>query len=149
MIFFRHKLTRCLLKLSLSLAPLISHSKSIPELKGEVLSVSQARKKWGEKPFSENAFRKAHDLHEKAQLAVSALRNQVLRGKRFTEVREALGAPDGYYFSDYVPAYIIHEGASTAGSKGEVWQLVFILDKERKVEHVTIHKNCCYPTSLK
>jgi len=57
-------------------------------------------------------------------------------------VREALGVPDGYFFSDTILAYQIQKYSS---NKKESWQLIFVPDETGlKVKEVKIHKKCCY-----
>lgn len=56
------------------------------------------------------------------------------------EVRQHLGAPDGLYFSDVFPAYMIHRGR---GATEDSWQIVFLLTNDRRVEDIVVHKNCC------
>lgn len=68
------------------------------------------------------------------------MRTNPFKGKSYKEVKAALGPSDGYYFSDYYPAYLIQEG--WADGK-DTWQVVFMLDKNRNVEDVILHKNCC------
>ena len=59
------------------------------------------------------------------------------RGMKTPEVRAELGDPDGFYFRDSFPAYIIDEGTQ------EGFQIVFLLNNQFKVSNVIVHKNCC------
>ncbi len=57
-----------------------------------------------------------------------------------SEVREKLGKFDGHYFSESFPTYLIQ----TANKKGEEsWQIVFLIDAEKKTKEIIVHKNCC------
>ena len=74
-------------------------------------------------------------------MAYSLIKSEKYLGKSVSEIRQELGDPDGYYFSDTYPAYIITD----AVNKGvDVWQIVFLIDKNRKISEVVVHKNCCY-----
>jgi len=73
-------------------------------------------------------------------MAYSLTQKNPYIGKPITAVRDSLGGPDGYYFSDIYPAYIINEPKN----KGDdVWQIVFLIDKTRNISEVIVHKNCC------
>ncbi len=61
-------------------------------------------------------------------------------GRFVTDIRNDFGTPDGFYFSDVFPAYLIQR-AETRDQ--EAWQIVFLLDSDRKVKKVILHKNCC------
>jgi len=84
---------------------------------------------------------KTGDEKVRASMAYSILKNQkALRGKFVVDLRNDFGRPDGFYFSDVFPAYMIQRGH---GDQDESWQLVFLPNKERKVEDIIVHKNCC------
>ena len=108
--------------------------------RGETMSAQQGAKKWGTHPFEKEKF-KTGDDHSRATMASSLLQNQKnFVGKRPSEIREELGNPDGFYFSDMFPAYFIERGQKEGEDS---WQLVFLLDRNEKVAEIIIHKNCC------
>lgn len=76
-------------------------------IKGKILSVTEAKKKWGAEAFDATRFRDAKALVERARMAASAVETKAFVGRPYFEVKEALGPVDGYYGSDYFPAYIL------------------------------------------
>lgn len=68
------------------------------------------------------------------------MRKNEFEGMFVTDVREKLGTPTGYYFSDTFTAYLIQRAEMR---KEEAWQIVFLLNQDRKVTDVIVHKNCC------
>lgn len=108
--------------------------------RGEEMSLSRIEKKWGQGNFSAEKF-KIGDKQARANMAYSLIKHKKYIGKNILEIREDLGDFDGYYFSDVYPAYLINEPVT----KGDdVWQIVFLLDKNKLVSSVIVHKNCCY-----
>lgn len=72
-------------------------------------------------------------------MAYSILRNEKKYiGKSVIDIHKEFGQPDGFYFSDIIPAYLI-QIAKTKNE--EAWQIVFLLDHNRKVTKVIVHKN--------
>jgi hypothetical protein len=62
-------------------------------------------------------------------------------------VRQELGEPDSYFFSDTIYAYKI---MTFPGENKENWHLVFIRDEKlENVKEVKIHKKCCYKLPFK
>ncbi len=74
-------------------------------------------------------------------MAQSILKNKnKFVGKPIQDIHAEFGRHDGFYFSDWIPAYIIQD----AKKKGDdVWQIVFTPDKHKKVSDIIVHKNCC------
>ena len=108
--------------------------------RGATLSEAEVAKRWGTSELNTNKF-KTGDEKVRASMAYSILKNQkALRGKFVVDLRNDFGRPDGFYFSDVFPAYMIQRGQ---GDQDESWQLVFLPNKERKVEDIIVHKNCC------
>lgn len=106
--------------------------------RGETLSQERVGARWGQSLFLVEKFRSASES-ERAKMAASLLKNQSqFIGKDPTEIRKKLGDPDGFYFSDLFPAYIIQ---SAHTSKEEAWQIVFLLDTKEKVSEIVVHKN--------
>jgi hypothetical protein len=106
---------------------------------GETMSITEAKKKWGNEVFDPKQF-KSGNIDVRAKMAASLAADKRYIGKSPLNIREDLGDPDGYYFSDVFPAYLIQEGKN---NKEESWQIVFLLDRGRKIEKTIIHKNCC------
>lgn len=108
--------------------------------RGKTLSAQEVAQKWGVGEFDTTKF-KTGDEKVRASMAYSAIiKKKDFVGKLVTDIRQQLGAPDGYYFSDVFPAYMIYRGQ---GEKEDSWQLVFLLSNERRVSDVIVHKNCC------
>jgi hypothetical protein len=108
--------------------------------KGDLMSETRVAQKWGKSPLDIKVFKSANE-GQRAKMAFSLLNQQKeFKGKHVSEIREIFGNPDGFYFSDVFPAYLI-QTAST--NKEESWQIVFMLNTERRVEKIIVHKNCC------
>jgi hypothetical protein len=108
--------------------------------RGKTMSVSEAEKRWGAIPFDAAKFKDA-DLKTRASMAASLKKKeQDFKGKNVEEIRKELGPTSGFYFSDVYPTYLIQTGKT---NKEETWQIVFLLNKERRAESIIIHKNCC------
>lgn len=106
----------------------------------EFMKPSQAEKKWGIKPLDKNVFR-VGDHSKREPMAVDIIKKNLYVGKPMKLVREELGDPDSYFFSDTIFAYKI---MPFPGENKENWHLVFIPDENlEKVKEVKIHKKCC------
>ena len=108
----------------------------------EYLSTYEVCRRWGERPLDIAAFRAAEgDESTRAAMACSLLRTQDdYVGMHRLEIRPLFGDPDGYYYTELQPAYLIE----TAKSMDEnSWQIVFLIDRDDKVRKVVVHKNCC------
>jgi hypothetical protein len=109
----------------------------------EFMSVYDAEKKWGKTAFEAEKFKKGNE-GIRASMAVSLITSKRFVGKPLRSVEAELGAPTGYYVNDGIPTYIITP-EQPKGKRTDVWQLVFLPDKDWKnVDEVKIHKNCCY-----
>lgn len=108
--------------------------------RGEVMSVEMVGQKWGKTPFETKVFKNG-DEKQRAQMAYSLLNHQnQFVGKDRLEIRSELGDPDGFYFSEMFPAYMIETATSREQNS---WQIVFLLDRDEKVSQIIVHKNCC------
>ncbi len=108
--------------------------------RGQVLSADDVGKKWGTSELKIDEFKKGNEKI-RASMAHSLVKRQKdFVGTFVTEIRKKFGDPDGFYFSDVFPAYMIHRGKT---NQEESWQIVFLLNNDRKVEKVIVHKNCC------
>lgn len=104
-----------------------------------------AEKKWGSVALDKNIFHSG-DLNQRAAMAVDVLKRNLYVGKEMKLVRQELGDPDSYFFSDTIYAYKI---MPFPGDGKENWHLVFIPDENlEKVKEVKIHKKCCYKSPL-
>lgn len=106
---------------------------------GKTLSASEVKKRWGNEPMDMQRF-KDGDETLKAKMAFSILSNESLIGKSSAFIRKNFGDPDGFYFIDAYPAYIIQTGQNRFE---ETWQIVFKLNSKREVRGIIVHKNCC------
>lgn len=111
-----------------------------PFFGGKTMKKAEVQKKWGAEKLDLEKF-KIGEREIKAKMAFSIITDKSLIGKSIDFIREKFGAPDGYYFIDIYPAYIIQEGTN---SKEETWQIVFKLNEKYEVREVIVHKNCCY-----
>ena len=110
----------------------------------DFMSTTKAKEKWGTKTFDKNLFRTG-DPSKRASMAVDIISRSYYVGKPRKMVREELGDPDSYFFSDTIYAYKI---IPFPGAGKENWHLVFIPDdKLEKIKEVKIHKKCCYADS--
>lgn len=111
-----------------------------PFFGGKTMKKDEVQKKWGSEKLDFEKF-KTGDRETKAKMAFSILSDKTIVGKSIDFIREKFGPPDGYYFIDIYPAYIIQEGTN---SKEETWQIVFKLNEKYEVREIIVHKNCCY-----
>ena len=103
----------------------------------------EAKKKWGTVAFDAKSFKKSSEK-TKGAMAAQAIEKGAFVGHDMLKVRDQMGDPDSYFFSDTIYAYMI---TSPAKPGQEAWQLVFIPDEKlEKVADVKIHKKCCYET---
>ena len=103
------------------------------------MSADQAKIKFGSRIFDAQKFKLA-DKKTRGQMAADLVQKKFFVGKPLQMVRDLLGQPDGYFENKGIPAYLISEQTS-----GDVWQLIFLPDKDwKKVDEVKINKNCCY-----
>ncbi|MFN8943023.1 MAG: hypothetical protein ACK5WZ_00200 [Pseudobdellovibrionaceae bacterium] len=101
----------------------------------------QAEKKWGIKSLEKDVFRKG-DHAKRQSMAVDIVKKNLYVDKPMKLVRQELGDPDSYFFSDTIYAYKI---MPFPGENKESWHLIFIPDENlEKVKEVKIHKKCCY-----
>ena len=106
------------------------------------ISFKDAKEKWGLQKFESEKFKTlgATPL-ARAPMAVDLLQSQSLKKKKLDEIRQLLGNPDGYLFSEAILAYKIQ---TQKDAPNESWQLVFIPDENLKVvKEIKIHKRCC------
>lgn len=109
--------------------------------KGDFIKVSDAEKKW-ESLKLDVKVTKSGDLTKRAPMAVDIVKKQLYTGNSRKTVRNELGDPDSYFFSDTIYAYKIMPFPDEGK---EIWHLVFIPDdKLENVKEVKIHKKCCY-----
>jgi len=79
-------------------------------------------------------------------MTVDIVKRNLYVGKSMKLVRQELGDPDSYFFSDTIYAYKL---MPFPGAEKENWHLVFIPDEKlEKVKEVKIHKKCCYQSPL-
>lgn len=108
--------------------------------RGKTMSLQDVKEKWGHEAFDAKKF-KDGNFQTKSKMSYSLLKNEKYWiGKDVDEVRNSLGTPNGFYFLDIHPAYIIQEGQTR---KDETWQIVFLLDNHYKVKKMFMHLNCC------
>lgn len=111
-------------------------------LRSEFISATRAEKKWGIEKFNSKKF-KISTNKNRAAMAVYILKHQLLKGKNIvTDIRELLGEPDSYFFTDSFIGYTIQE---RTGNKKNSWQLVFFHSGNGpEVMKIKINKQCCY-----
>lgn len=109
---------------------------SYAKINSKTMSYDEASKRWGSVEFKSVDFKNG-SITTKAKMAASILKNTPFKNKSVTDVWAALGRHDGYYQNDVVPAYIIDD------KENDVWQVVFLVDSDRNITDVIIHKNCC------
>ncbi len=107
----------------------------------EYMSLEKIKQKWGQTLFVAKKFKVASE-NEKAKMTYSLINSKNYIGKPITNVFTDLGRSTGYFFSESVPAYIIGD---TNEKPDELWQIVFLLDKDSKtIADVRVQKKCCY-----
>ena len=109
----------------------------------EFMSLKEVCRRWGERPLDEAKFKAAVDNRSaRAETACSLLKNQKkYKGKSIDQIKEIFGPPDGWFFNEAFSAYVINK----AEKKGDdVWQILFLIDRHRKISKIVVHKNCCY-----
>jgi hypothetical protein len=106
---------------------------------GKTLSANEVKKKWGAKSYDVKKFRTG-DLATKSKMAFSLMKDKNLIGKSYAEIIETFGQPEGFYFIDTYPAYIIQRGKDRSE---DTWQLVFKIGDGYKVREIIMHRNCC------
>lgn len=100
------------------------------------LSAQDASSRWGTQTFVADKFRTG-DYNIRAQMASDIVKKNLFAGKSIRAVWATLGSHDGHFKNDVVPAYILNE------NENDIWQLVFLVDMDRKVTKAVIYKNCC------
>lgn len=111
----------------------------------DFMTVKDAEAKWGVKKLDKKLFREG-DPAKRASMAVYIVKQKMYIGKDMLLVRQELGDPNSYFFSDTIYAY---KFMPFPGKGKENWHLVFIPDdKLEKVKEVKIHKKCCYKSLL-
>ena len=111
-------------------------------LSPDYLSVSEVCRRWGEQPLDISVFRSSEeDTSTRAAMACALLRDQDdYIGWHQLEIRALFGNHTGYYVTEVVPTYLIEAGETKTQDS---WQIVFLLERERTVSKVVVHKNCC------
>lgn len=108
-------------------------------MKGKTLTPEEVSQRWGNEKYDAQKFRDG-DPKIKAKMSYSILTDKTLIGKSYTDIRNLFGPPDGFYFIDTYPAYIIQDGKNR---DEEAWQIVFRIGNGYKVRDIIVHKNCC------
>lgn len=103
------------------------------------MNLTDAKQRWGAKPFSTKAF-KDGETQQRAEMAVNLIESKQFIGRTPDQVKDELGPFTGRFWSYTVPAYTIEEGWK---KNADNWQLVFLLNENGKVSEVRIHKSCC------
>jgi hypothetical protein len=106
---------------------------------GKTMSLKEAEKRWGKKEFSAAEFKTA-SVDDRAKMAASLIskKKDLYVGKPIHIIRNELGGHDGYYFTDWIPAYVILMGRKLGE---ETWQVVFLPDEKDLIKDIIIHKN--------
>ena len=74
-------------------------------------------------------------------MACSLLKNQAdYVGMHSVEIEPLFGEFTGYYYTETQPTYLIERAKTKAG---DTWQIVFLIDHDRRVSEIIVHKNCC------
>jgi hypothetical protein len=120
---------------------IVSFANASGYYRAKFMAPKDAQKKWGSKPLDKGLFKNG-DHTKREAMAVDIVSRNLYVGQSMKLVREELGDPDSYFFSDTIYAYKI---MPFPGENKEIWHLVFIPDdKLEKVKEVRIHKKCCY-----
>ena len=113
----------------------------------EFMSTEKVCQRWGRHPLDTEKFKaagrsadRAADEAVRAEMACSLLENQDEHlGKDRLEIIDIFGYPDGWFITEYDPAYFINDADRT---DQDVWQIVFLL-RRGEVSEIVVHKNCC------
>ena len=111
-------------------------------LRGEYMDARKVCQRWGDLPLVIEDFRAAdEDERSRAEMACSLLGQQNrFIGMHRLEILELFGDSSGYYITEMTPTYLIE----TARSRDQdSWQIVFLINKDRLIRRVVVHKNCC------
>jgi hypothetical protein len=142
------KLKKHIIILGLILSALVgglAYSLAESFYQAEFMPIARAEKKWGIKTLDKDRFRSG-DPSQRAAMAVDIIKRSLFVGKSRKLVRQELGDPDSYFFSDTIYAYKI---MPFPGAKMENWHLVFIPDEKLEmIKEVKIHKKCCYKSLI-
>ncbi len=108
----------------------------------ELLSAREVCQRWGDRPLDVEAFRSAEDDEPaRAAMACSLLKSQAdYVGMHGSEIEPLFGEFTGYYHTEIQPTYLIETAKTTAD---DTWQIVFLIDHDRQVTEIVVHKNCC------
>lgn len=108
--------------------------------RGTFMDFDLIGQKWGKATFDLSKF-KTGVADEKAKMTFDLIKNkQKYIGKSTIEIRDSFGRFSGHYFSEVYPTYIIQRYSD---KKPETWQIVFMINVDRKVTDIVVHKNCC------
>ena len=121
---------------------LLSSSPTWSLLNRDYLGTGETCRRWGERPLDVATFRASEENKAtRAAMACSLLRAQDdYVGMRRREILPLFGSPDGYYYTETHPTYLI-EVAKTGAQ--DTWQIVFLIDRYGKVDEIVVHRNCC------
>ena len=110
----------------------------------EFMSLKKVCRRWGEQPLDEAKFKASgEDRSLRAKMTCSLLKNQKKYiGADSYKIREILGPPSGYFFSEAYTTYLINRAGEMG--KEDVWQILFLIDRDQKISKIVVHKNCCY-----
>ncbi|MCY4321235.1 MAG: hypothetical protein OXC37_02355 [Bdellovibrionaceae bacterium] len=113
--------------------------------RGDLMSIKKVCKKWGNNILDVSKFKSVAGNKDeeaiRAKMTCSLIKNQKQYiGKNTLEIRKSFGNYTGHYFSDIYPTYIIQTAKT---NKQNTWQIVFFIDRKRKVSKIVVHKNCC------
>ena len=61
-------------------------------------------------------------------------------GMHELEILKRFGPSTGYYYTEMTPAYLIEIAKTRAENS---WQIVFLINRDRQVREIVVHKNCC------
>ena len=106
---------------------------------GKTMSKSQVKAKWGSEKYDPKKFRDGN-YEIKSKMAYSMMTDKSLIGKPYVDIIEMFGPPEGFYFIDTYPAYIIQKGKNRTE---DTWQIVFKIGDGYKVRDIIVHRNCC------
>ena len=106
---------------------------------GRTLNETEVKSRFGSAEFSAKEFKRG-DESVRARMAYALMKDKTLIGKSTEQIWELLGESDGHYFSEAYPAYLIHRARD---EKDDSWQIVFLIDNDRRIKQVIVHRNCC------